>query len=301
MIFKNILFAFILLTGLAVAAQPKPMAVADKVEILIGEQLQLKLTASFTTDNFNADGFAIPDSIKHFEILERGPVDSSLSSGVKNISQTITLTSFDSGVWAIPRIGLLTRTPAGYSDSILIKVGFDPTKIEDINDIKSIEEVSVNTGWIYWTLGGITLLALVGFVIFLYRTRFGKKEELAEEIFISKEPPFKEAIDHLKELRERVVTNKEQAKQLHAELTNIFKRYLLRANSINTLKSTSDEILIRLKDDVINQSQLSVLAEALRLNDAVKFAGYFPAKTETDTAIEQTETIIKRLNQNKQV
>lgn len=298
--FKNILTGICLLIGLTIFAQPKPSAVADKVEILIGEQIKLKLSANFTTDDFNADGFAIPDSIKHFEILEKGPVDSSITSGVKRISQTITLTSFDSGIWVIPKIGLLTKLPTGYSDSILIKVGFDPTKIDELNDIKTIEEVKVNTAWIYWALGGITLLAIVGFAYFLYVVKFGAEEKPEEEIIISKVPAFEEAIDSLQKLKQRSITHKEEAKQLHAELTNVLKRYLIRAYSINTLKSTTSEMLIQLKDNLISQSQLSSLAEALRLSDAAKFANYFPPQTETNTAIKQVEEAIQLLNKNKQ-
>jgi hypothetical protein len=298
--FKNILTGICLLIGLNVFAQPKPSAIADKVEILIGEQIKLKLSANIVTDDFNAYGFAIPDSIKHFEILEKGPVDSSITSGVKSISQTITLTSFDSGIWVIPKIGLLSKLPSGYSDSILVKVGFDPTKIDELNDIKTIEEVKVNTTWIYWALAGITVLGIVGFAYFLYVIKFGIEEKPAEEIIVSKVPAFEEAIDSLQKLKQKNITYKEEAKQVHAELTTVLKRYLIRAHNVNTLRNTTSEMLIRLKDTLIGQSQLSALAEALRLNDAVKFANYFPPQNETAISINQVEETIQLLNKNKQ-
>ena len=301
MLAKNILIGICLLIGLKVMAQPKPTAITDRVEILIGEQIKLKLSASFTIDDFNASGFAVPDSIRHFEVLEKSPVDSSITSGVKTISQTITLTSFDSGIWAIPKIGLLTRLPAGFSDSILIKVGFDPTKIEDLNDIKPIEEVKVNTSWIYWALVAVTLLALSGFAYYLYKTKFGKSEVPAEEIILSKVPPLEEAIEALKKLKDKNITHQEEAKQVHADLTSIFKRYLLREKKLNTLKNTTGELLVRLKDDLISQSQLSVLAEVLRLNDVVKFAGYFPAQAETLAAISQVEETIQLIHKIKPI
>lgn len=296
---KYYLIGCLLLIGLYVTAQPKPTAIADKVEILIGEQFQLKLTASFSTETFNAYEFKIPDSIKHFEIIERGKIDSSITSGVKTIGQNITLTSFDSGVWALPAITLNTTNPAGYSDSLIIKVGFDTTKIENINDIKPIIEADVNTNWIYWAVGGITLLALIGFIIFLYKTKFGKEEIPDEEIIVSKTPPYEEAIESLKKLMERNAANQAEAKQIHSDLTNLFKRYLLRANNISTSKNTTSEILIKLKDELIPQQQLSTLAEVLRLNDVIKFANYFPANSESSAAINQTEQIIKLLHQTK--
>ncbi|MGE5108161.1 MAG: hypothetical protein ACM3H8_11495, partial [Sphingobacteriales bacterium] len=133
-----------------------------------------------------------------------------------------------------------------------------------------------------------------------YKTKFGKEEKPEEEIIVSKTPPYDEAMESLKKLMERSAANQEEAKQIHSDLTNVFKRYLLRANNLNTSKNTTSEILIKLKDELIQQSQLSTLAEALRLSDVVKFAGYFPAKTETAAAISQTEQIIKLLHQTKQ-
>jgi hypothetical protein len=298
---KTFLLACFVFTGVQIQAQPQPTVVASKVDILIGEQFKLTLSARFASNGFNAYGFAIPDSIDHFEVIEKGPLDSSLIDGIKSLTQTLTLTSFDSGVWAIPPISLLTRSPSGKSDSILIKVGYDPTPIESIHDIKDIVDTAVNATWIYWFVGILTLLAMVGFIVSLYFTRLRNDKKEVEEILAVDTPPLQEALEALQKLASINIRQKEEAKQVHSELSQVFKRYLLRAHQINTLKNTSDEILVKLKDALIAQSQLAALAEVLRLNDAVKFAGYFPVGEETQKAIQQTEQLIQLLHKNKQV
>lgn len=299
MVVKKLLTGFYLLLGLSVLAQPKPSAVTDKAEILIGEQFKLKLSASFTTNDFNANGFVLPDSIRHFEIIEKGLVDSSLNNGLKSLTQTITLTSFDSGAWEIPPVALLTHNKASLSDPIIIKVGFDSTKIKDLNDIKTIIDTKVNTGWMYWAVGIVTMLALIGFVIYLYKTKLTKQDTKKEEIITSKRSALDEALESLKHLNERTIVKQEDMKMMHTDLTGVLKRYLLRANNINVFKSTTDEVLLKLKDNLITQAQLSSVAEILRLNDAVKFAGYFPSPGESKAAIGKMEQIIHLLNKIK--
>lgn len=299
MVVKKLLTGFCLLLGLSVLSQPKPSAVTDKADILIGEQFKLQLSANFTTNNFNAYGFVLPDSISHFEIIEKGTLDSSFNNGLKSLTQTITLTSFDSGAWELPPVALLSHNKASLSDPIIIKVGFDSTKIKDLNDIKTIIDTKVNTGWMYWAVGAVTMLAFIGFGIYLYKTKLAKDDTKKEEVIISKRSALEEALESLKHLNERIIVKREDMKTLHTDLTGVLKRYLLRANNINAFKSTTDEVLLTLKDNLITQAQLSSVAEILRLNDAVKFAGYFPSPDESKAAIGKMEQIIHLLNKIK--
>ncbi|HET9055881.1 MAG TPA: BatD family protein [Chitinophagaceae bacterium] len=302
---KFYLIGYSVLMGITVLAQPKPNATTDKSEILIGEQFQLRLTASFSIQKFNTNAFIIPDSIKHFEIIDRGSIDSVVSNGVKNLSQTIILTSFDSGTWALPPIALLTKKiPAKksvFSDSIKIKVGYDSTKLTQINDIKPIIDTEVNTTWMYWTLGFVTLFSLVGLYFLLRKTKFKKVKKPASEIPGIQLTPYDEAITFLARLKQRNVANREDAKLLYSDLTNIFKQYLLKANKVNTFKDTSSEVLLKLDEEFITPNELSALTETFNLCDMVKFATYFPGKEETSAAINEIEAIINTLNKQKRV
>src|SRR5687768_11312215 len=79
-------------------------ASVDKNSIVVGEQAQLKLEAFFPSAN-QPSFFAI-DSFPHFEILGQSKIDTLKTEGGVQLSQTLTLTSWDSGAWSIPPLAL---------------------------------------------------------------------------------------------------------------------------------------------------------------------------------------------------
>src|SRR5580704_8027037 len=91
-------------------AQPAPppanvKATVDKQTILIGEPFHLLLEAT-VPDNLP---FAWPglDSMPHFDWLEKGKIDTTVRPGERSYRQNLTVTSWDSGAWAIPRLPFL--------------------------------------------------------------------------------------------------------------------------------------------------------------------------------------------------
>src|SRR5580692_6552720 len=77
-------------------------ATADKEKIVIGEPFHLQLEVT-VPDNAP---FAWPglDSLPHFDWLEKGNIDTTAVPGLRTYRQSLTVTSFDSGTWAIPRL-----------------------------------------------------------------------------------------------------------------------------------------------------------------------------------------------------
>jgi hypothetical protein len=57
---------------LAVISQaPSVQTTTDKNEILIGEQVKLRLKALYDPSLFKVSGFLLPDSVPHFEVIEK--------------------------------------------------------------------------------------------------------------------------------------------------------------------------------------------------------------------------------------
>src|SRR5204863_9459235 len=78
--------------------QPVVKTAVDKSEIIIGDQLKLTIEASFNPEEYRITWPAIPDSILHFEVVNRSKMDSLYrDKKLAGLVQTITLTSFDSG------------------------------------------------------------------------------------------------------------------------------------------------------------------------------------------------------------
>src|ERR1700743_732648 len=97
-------------------------ATADRQKILIGEPIHLMLEAT-VPDNVPFSWPAL-DSLPHFEWVEKHDVDTTVRPGEKYYRQYLTVTSFDSGSWAIPRLPFLSGKKAVLTDSIRISVDY---------------------------------------------------------------------------------------------------------------------------------------------------------------------------------
>ena len=239
----------------------------DKNHIVIGEQMHFSLEADFPLHE-PMRFFAI-DTLPHFEILERKKIDTlDNNEGIK-LSQTLTLTSFDSGHWVIPPLELGGDKPL-FTDSIPIDVGFslfDPT--QDYHDIKDVIDVQPQqkkrSDW-YWYVAASVLL--VAAIIYLLVAR--KKKPV-----ISKVPsidPFTEAKQELEKLRRENLPSK----LFYTRLVDIFRLYVLKRKGIASMQKTTDDLVVQVRSLKLPESDFNKLAQVLRMSDFVKFAKYEP-------------------------
>src|SRR6476646_9234556 len=174
----------------------------DKNKIVIGEQIHLTLEADFPLQE--PMRFFTIDSIPHFEILERKKIDTlDDREGIK-LSQSLTLTSFDSGHWAIPSFELPADKPI-YTDSMAVDVGFSPfDPNQDYHDIKDVIDVQVKekkAGTWYWYAAASAIL-IAAIIYFLMRK---KKKPVARVKVID---PYSEAKQELEKLRKENLPSK---------------------------------------------------------------------------------------------
>ena len=285
-------------------AQPPVIETSvDKRKILIGEQLHYRVSTSMPDNTYRLSWFTMPDSFAHFQVIRQNKIDSSFVNGSINFSQDITLTSFDSGVRVIPSFVLNVEPHQGDStfnlvtDSIPIQVAFSPMdSVTTFHDIKSIIEVKKEGPWWWWAILAAGILLLIILIRFLIK--FFKKKQVPPGLFDSKLGPYEEAIQSLGELKKQQYLQKNEVKEYHTRLSEIFKRYLSRKTNTNKLNLTSDEILMELDDYGPGKEQLFAFANCLRMSSAVKFAKYIPAQNESEKCLEQTKEMITEINKN---
>ncbi len=280
--------------------------ITDKKDILIGEQIKLKVKASFKPELFRIGNWLIiPDSILHFEIVEKSKIDTvEFKDNSKIVEQTITLTSFDSGRWVFPRLGVNfdslkdDTTLNVFTDSFYVNVSYSPADTTDqLRDIKPIIKVSVADYFWYYVLGGGILLLLAIFLLYGY---FKKKKQLQTAMPVSGLSPFDEAMEELKKLSQFNLNEATEIKMFHIQLSDVFRNYLSRKQNSNLLSETTGDLLINLKSKNIQQEDISKLATALRCTDAVKFAKYLPSSSESDDCCNKVkETIVLNERQTK--
>ena len=259
----------------APAPAPVLKATVDKQKIVIGEPLQLMLEATVQGDS----PLTWPnlDSLPHFDFLQKGKVDSSVSKGERYYRQYLTVTSFDSGAYAIPRLTFIEGGKKYFSDSVRIDIGyskFDPSK--DYHDIKDIVEVpNPFARWFPWIVGGVALVCLA-LVVWLIR-----KRKLLKAAAAAKEAPqlsaYEEAVSQLKQLElQKHLLSDGSAKVYYSRLGDIFRIFMLRRLGIETLAETSDELIGQLRRLSLPGDQFAALSDTLRMSDFVKFAKYQP-------------------------
>lgn len=274
--YRTIFFVLLTLFSVQISAQQNTTAIkvtADKKSILIGEPVKITLEADIP-ENQPIRFFRF-DSIPHFEFLSKEKIDTSDKSGGTILSQTIYITSFDSGHWVIPPF-VLGDTLA--SDSIAVDVGFTPFdekqpyhEIKDIIEVNPEEDKKEERQW-WYVAAGVLLLVLI--FVWVFR----KKKKPAAAAIVIPVDPYKEALAQLNELQQ----HKPEAKQYYSRITDIFRNYVAERKGIHSLQQTTDDLMVQLRSLSLPKQQFDELAQYLRLSDFVKFAKYVPSSDDDD-------------------
>ena len=289
--FLLLLFYF----GVSFSQTVSVKASVNRDKILIGEPIELKLEASVPVDATAA--WVATDSLPHFEFIDRGKADTTAAGDNKIYTQTFTITSFDSGRWAIPSLALEIGNRQYLTDSIPISVAyinFDPS--QDYHDIKDILEVEqVNIGYINWILGGLAVISLL-VVIYYLRKKAPVQEQVVVKKTLSALTPLQEALQSLDELKTKGFLQNGEIKVFYTRLNDTLRHYVYRKTNFATMEKTSGELMLQLKKYNLPQDDFTLLAQALRMGDAVKFAKYQPGVIENEQSFEHTRRAIEQLD-----
>lgn len=275
-------------TGIAlfslVASAQKPTVAfkSDSSHMLIGDHLKIQMEVRQQPDDYLMLGDPEHLFPKNFELLKAGKLDTVKSKdGFLRLNQELTLTSFDTGVFVIPR-GKVYYTENGLKDSInaqgftiqVSTVAVDTSKA--IKDIKAPYEAPLSFAEIWPYLVGLILVLAVGYLIYRYiQQRKQRPEKPKREK--PKEPAHIIAFRELDKLKDQHLTEKGEVKLYYTLLTDIARNYLWHRYDVRTLERTSDEILASVKAmDLVNKDNLNRLGNLFYNSDLVKFAKYKP-------------------------
>lgn len=275
-----------------VTAQNKTVvrASVDRSQIVIGERIQLKLEADIP-ENQPIRFFQL-DSIPHFEIINPGKIDTANAGRGTSLSQTIYITSFDSGHWVLPPL------PLGFdetimTDSIPVDVGFSPFDpqqpyhdVKDVMEVKPVEEEKQSKLW--WFIGGGVLLAIILFFV-LRKPKKPVAKPVAAPI-----DPYKQALEQLEKLRKEKLTSK----AYYSGMTDVFRTYVEKRKGIHSLQQTTGDLVQQLKSIGIEPSLYKELAETLQLSDFVKFAKYETTNADDTRALDTIKKTIEHIEQS---
>lgn len=296
-----IFLLWLLSYGNAVQAQEAQVSVnadVDRSQILLGEQIRLKLEINASPAQSVTQWFNVPDSFDHLEIIEKTPVDSSLEGAIKKYVQQFTITGFDSGVWNIPPFPVAVAGKTYQTQPVSITVV--PVRLQDstYHDIREIINVpEEKTSWWYW-VAGILSLALIAVLIWLW-IRSRKKQPVTAVTTTEKRSALQEALEKLRQLQQENLPAKGEWKKYYSVLSEIVKTYSSKRFTLPALQYTTDELLVQLASGASRET-LGKLAESLRIADAVKFAKYQPEAEQATKDIHTIEATLQELDRLKQ-
>lgn len=276
----------------------QPIAVTatlDTNEILIGQQTKLTLNAEYRTDKgeIKVDFPKISDTlIKQIEVISKSPVERYApdSSDLTRLAmkQTLVITSFDSGYYAIPPFRFVVNgdsTNAAETEALLLTVNtvaVDTT--QNIKDIKPPIEVPFSwkeyLPYVYWGLGA--LLALIGIILLIVYLTRKQKVQPVPQIAVPKIPPHVTAFARLEKLREEKLWQQGKLKQYHSEISEILRQYIEHRYYIPAMEQVTDEIMHSMRTAEVSEEMKIKLRQTFILADLVKFAKEHPLPQENE-------------------
>ena len=248
----------------------------DSTAIKIGAELFYKIHVK--TDSTTLVVFSEEQTFQPLEMINSYSIDTTKKEGYYQLTKTYGLTQFDSGVYTIPKQKIRIGENIFFTDSLQVQVNpvvVDTSK-QKLFDIKPLIEVDKKPSKIWRTLGFI-LLALLGIGGVLYWFLWRKKP-MSEAEKIAALKPYERAKLALEKLDEERYFENEEIKTYYSDLTLILRQYLDEKVYEQSLESTTDELIFRLKTlEAANQIKLSKetiqnIETIFKRADLVKFA-----------------------------
>lgn len=272
----------------------------DTAAIAIGQQVWLSLNLTVPKSAKVAWPLLHDSLTSHVEIVRKSALDTTINGDYINYSQRFTITSFDSGVFTIPPIGIRyqlgndTATQHAFSQAIAFRVQtvkVDTTRA--IRDIKGPMEAPLSFAEIVpWLLAALALAIVIALLWYYLRQRKNNKP------FISlpkkpKQPAYEIALESLDGLKTRKLWQNGRIKEYYSDLTDIIRLYIEDQLGIAAIEMTTDEILSAFAGNDGSSALAGRLEQVLTTADLAKFAKAQPIGSENELAMQNAIDFVK--------
>ena len=279
----------------------------DSTTLFLGDQTQLRLQAvSEETETVRMPVYG-EYLIPGIEIVRRTGVDSTLlKDGRLQLSQTLTITSFQDSLFAIAPLPFIAEGDTLYSDPLMLNVvqPFEMDSTPAITDIKPIQKAPVWVwGWLRWVVLLLVLSAIgVGLYYLIKHIRDGRS---LIHPYVQKEPerPAEEvALEKLDLIREEKIWQAGREKDYHTQLTDVVREYIGRRFDVHSTEKTSNETLREMKVVLKDQKELySGLSQMLQLADLIKFAKWKATPEENERSLQTAYQFVRETTPQNEV
>ncbi len=275
-------------------------ATIDSTSIKIGEEIRYKMHVE--VDSTQIVIFPEGKTFTPLEVIESYTIDTAKNGVRLGLTKEYALTQFDSGYYTIPRQKVMVGDQVFFTDSLKVEVRnvlVDTTK-QKMFAIKPLQDVEASFpfNWKKWfLLIGLPLL-IIGAIIFLLLRRKKKKAAKEEEL-----PPYERAMLALQRIDESQLLEQDSHKEYYSQLSETARRYIDEEVYDHALESTTDELIIRLDEEIksgalnLDKTTIEELKSVLKTADMAKFARSRP---DIGTAKTDRNVIERVINETKE-
>ena len=298
--------ALILIIGvvcaLKVAAQVSVEARIDSIEMFVGQQVHVTLTANAQESakvefpQFQPTQYITPGvEVLGSKELEKQELD----NGFVARSMVYTLTSFDDTLYYLPPMTVKIDGKPYASKSLALKVltmEVDTVHADQFFGPKGVQDNPFQ--WSDWRLPfwlSVLLLVLLVFCYYLYLRLRDNKPVISHIRIVKHLLPHQKAMKEIEQIKADKMVTSENSKEYYTKLTDTIRKYIEERYGFSAMEMTSSEIIAKLVE-VQDEGALSELRHLFLTADLVKFAKYSTLINENDMNLVNA---IEFINQTK--
>lgn len=300
---KKLLILIILTTSaLVVSAQVSVEARIDSIEMFVGQQVHVTLSAvakenskvefpQFKPTQYITPGVEVLDC-KEQESLQR-------DNGFVERAIVYTLTSFDDTLYYLPPLTVKIDGKPYQSKSLALKVltiEVDTTNVEQFFGPKDVQDNPFQ--WSDWSLPfwlSVLLLVLLAVCYYFYLRLRDNKPIITHIRIVKRLLPHQKALKEIEQIKAEKMVTSENSKEYYTKLTDTLRKYMEERYGFNAMEMTSSEIIEHLMATQ-DQKALDELRHLFTTADLVKFAKYSTLINENDMNLVNA---IEFINQTK--
>ena len=300
---RRLSFCIILTASvLSASAQVSVEAVIDSIQIFVGQQAHVTLTATakenakvefpqFKSTEYITPGVEVLDRKE----LEQQPQD----NGFVSRSMVYTMTSFDDTLYYLPPMTVKIDGKPYKSKSLALKVltfEVDTLHADQFFGPKDVQDNPFQ--WSDWSLPfwlSVLMLILLAVTYYLYLRLRDNKPIISHIRIVKRLLPHQKAMKEIEQIKADKMVNSENSKEYYTKLTDTLRKYIEERYGFNAMEMTSSEIIERLTASQ-DQKSLDELRQLFTTADLVKFAKYSTLINENDANLVNA---IEFINQTK--
>jgi len=296
------LFIILAMSVLAMSAQVSVEAEIDSIQIFVGQQAHVTLSATAKENakvefpQFKPTQYVTPGvEVLDCKELEKKEQD----NGFVTRRVVYTMTSFDDTLYYLPPMEVKIDGKPYQSKSLALKVltiEVDTLHAEQFFGPKDVQNNPFQ--WSDWSLPfwlSVLMLVLLAVGYYLYLRLRDNKPIISHIRIVKRLLPHQKAMKEIEQIKADKMVTSENSKEYYTKLTDTLRKYIEERYGFSAMEMTSSEIIERLTS-AQDQKALDELRQLFTTADLVKFAKYSTLINENDANLVNA---IEFINQTK--